>query len=108
MLKLQDFIVLSAVVGGIMWCMFTLGFNSVEKEPTNGYFWIDNNRFNKESVITVQTNKLDNETFYCVMVQSKEGKQYIEFFDEEYGTAKELRDSFLISFRNNTGWEVLK
>ncbi|MGB3513555.1 MAG: hypothetical protein WBA93_30965 [Microcoleaceae cyanobacterium] len=99
MLKLQDFIVLSAVLGGIMWCMFTLGFNSVEKEPTNDYFWIDNNRFNRESTITVQENMSNDEVFYCVVIQSEFDRQFIEFYEEEYATAKELRDSFLIAFK---------
>ena len=94
---------MNKLISTILFCIVfgTIYLYDTEKKPQQGYFWIDNNRFNQNSIITVKTN-LDenNEIFYCIIVDSLDGRQYVEFFTDEIATADEWLESWIMAYKD--------
>lgn len=105
-MRFIEFFVAVAIMVCFGYGIYSYGVNA-QNEPTNDYFWIDNNRYSKDSTVTVQVN-LDenNDVFYCIIVESEIGTQYIQCFSDNVGSAEDWRDSFIMAFKEATGEDV--
>lgn len=78
--------------------------DNVEITPTSDYFWIDNNRFHKDSLIDcspIYNDNLEIEGSW-IRVTHKDMIIHIECIDTKDYKWKEFRDSFIMAFKEKT------
>ena len=107
--KIIDSIVQVALMGCILYGTYTIGYTLAKQdmainEPQSPYFWIDNDRFAKNSEIypTPLYNELGEIIGSMVMIRNDRGDTFKEFLDSEKGSWKIDRDSWLIAFREGS------
>jgi hypothetical protein len=104
-MKIIDFIVATIFTVCILYTANTRGYtkayDKASEQPISPYFWIDNDRFLKDSQINPRPlyNELGDIIGSNIRVRNIKGDTFIEFLDSEKGAWKPNRDSWIVAFK---------